>query len=133
MVSGREQLVKGVFALALALHSHALLPATDCNHNGLDDAGEVAAGKALDCNADGVPDECDVLPVNYDLDGPRLFVGASGGPLALADFDGDAHLDLAVAAAPSLRILVGDGAGGFRPGVGVINARSRRFLRTGDL
>jgi hypothetical protein len=77
----------GTFAAALILQPLDLLEATDCNGNGVDDPAEVARGSALDCNRDGVPDECDVLPVNCDLEGPELFVGNSGGPLALADFD----------------------------------------------
>jgi hypothetical protein len=31
---------------------------TDCNNNGIDDADDIAAG-AADCNANGVPDECE--------------------------------------------------------------------------
>ncbi|HRX84841.1 MAG TPA: hypothetical protein P5572_07470 [Phycisphaerae bacterium] len=31
----------------------------DCNENGVDDADDIAAGTSLDCDSNGVPDECD--------------------------------------------------------------------------
>jgi hypothetical protein len=52
---------------------------TDCNGNGVEDADDIGGGKSEDCNADGVPDECqddsdhdgvtddcDVCPVGND-------------------------------------------------------------------
>jgi glucose/arabinose dehydrogenase len=30
----------------------------DCNHNGIDDACDIASGTSLDANGDGIPDEC---------------------------------------------------------------------------
>ncbi len=33
----------------------------DCDHDGVSDADEIAAGTAFDCNGNGIPDECDVL------------------------------------------------------------------------
>ena len=33
---------------------------TDCNHNGICDADELAAGTAFDCNGNGVLDSCDI-------------------------------------------------------------------------
>ena len=33
---------------------------TDCNHNGIPDAQDLAAGTSADCNSNGVPDECDL-------------------------------------------------------------------------
>lgn len=32
---------------------------TDCNHNGIVDAKDIAAGSSDDCNGNGVPDECE--------------------------------------------------------------------------
>jgi len=35
-------------------------PIEDCNDNGQNDCGEIAAGLQEDCNGNGVPDECDI-------------------------------------------------------------------------
>lgn len=35
-------------------------PIEDCNENGQNDCGEIAAGLQEDCNGNGVPDECDI-------------------------------------------------------------------------
>jgi len=43
---------------AIALHG-TLTSGPDCNSNGLDDALELAAGSASDCNLNDTPDECD--------------------------------------------------------------------------
>ena len=32
----------------------------DCNENGIGDAEDIANGTSLDCNGNGVPDECDI-------------------------------------------------------------------------
>ena len=32
----------------------------DCNENGIDDADDIEDGTSLDCNGNGVPDECDI-------------------------------------------------------------------------
>lgn len=39
------------------------LPASrirDCNHNGVDDAEDIASGYSQDCNTNGIPDECEI-------------------------------------------------------------------------
>ena len=33
----------------------------DCNNNGLSDRDELASGAAEDCNANCIPDECDLM------------------------------------------------------------------------
>ncbi len=35
-----------------------IIPTNDCNHNGALDACDISSGTSQDCNADGVPDEC---------------------------------------------------------------------------
>ena len=52
--------------------------------------------------------------------GTRISVGTAPSSLALADFNRDGRLDLAVANSGSndVTILLGDGAGGFRPAAG---------------
>ncbi len=42
----------------------------DCNENGVDDATDIAEGRSLDCNGNGVPDECE--PGFVDCDGNGL-------------------------------------------------------------
>ena len=47
----------------------APMPAPDCDADGTSDAAEIAGG-AADCNANGVPDECDLtLQLSLDQDG----------------------------------------------------------------
>ena len=36
-------------------------PAHDCNHNGIDDGQDLTSGTSLDCDRDGLPDECVVI------------------------------------------------------------------------
>lgn len=78
----------------------------DCNHNGYLDADDIAAGRSLDCDASGVPDECE-CPGDLDGDGVRnlsdfvQFAGAygsqSGDPnyTPRADLNCDGFVDLA--------------------------------------
>ncbi len=53
--------------------------ARDCNGNGIADAQDLATGTSLDCNATGIPDECEAVEAG--------------------DFDGDGDLDSADVAA----------------------------------
>ena len=55
-----------------------------------------------------------------DTKGTRIRVGTSPASVALADFNRDRKLDIAVANSESrnVTILLGDGAGGFRPAAG---------------
>ncbi|MBI1827624.1 MAG: hypothetical protein HY287_06835 [Planctomycetes bacterium] len=85
----------------------------DCNGNQIDDAQDIAGGASLDCNGNGVPDECEYR-VDFDGDGLTTyndfatFLGNFTGPIVretasaprerdgsgtncsvLSDFDGD--------------------------------------------
>lgn len=44
--------------LALALLAVPAAAQSDCNGNGVRDADDIANGTSLDCNLDGIPDEC---------------------------------------------------------------------------
>ncbi|MFT7485797.1 MAG: hypothetical protein ACI9F9_001647 [Candidatus Paceibacteria bacterium] len=50
-----------------ALPEPVAAPLRDCNRNGVADSVDIAFGTSSDANANGVPDECDSLP----LDGPH--------------------------------------------------------------
>jgi hypothetical protein len=89
----------------------------DCNGNDVSDAQDIAAGTSLDCNATGVPDECetiaagdfdgdgdvdgaDLLSFNVCMDGPGLTPtlpnpSCAGAYLAAHDFTCDGFVDLA--------------------------------------
>ncbi len=74
---------KGVPALLLLLALQSA-QADDCNQNGVEDSQDIAEGFSLDCNADGIPDECQdaveqllgtvpylsiAMPVDFEPDG----------------------------------------------------------------
>jgi hypothetical protein len=61
-----------------------------------------------------------VQPHNASVKGARLKVGASPSAVEIADFNGDGKVDLAVANSgdKNVAILLGDGAGGFKPAAG---------------
>jgi VCBS repeat protein len=91
-------LVLGWTAAFLALIESAAM-ATDCNRNGVDDATDVETGASLDCNHDLIPDECDLLEVNYGLTVAETIPSPWDGnsDIALLDLEGNGALDLALA------------------------------------
>lgn len=66
----------------------------DCNRNGTSDVEDVRSGRSADCNEDGVPDECEVFPLQLGADFTMFDTPATKG-LAVGDFDGDGRSDLA--------------------------------------
>jgi len=44
----------------------------DCNENGTNDACDIAGGSSEDANGNGVPDECETSPCDWDLNGDGL-------------------------------------------------------------
>ncbi|MBK9127869.1 MAG: alpha amylase C-terminal domain-containing protein [Phycisphaerales bacterium] len=73
--------------------------ACDCNHNGVDDATDIANGTSLDLNGNGIPDECETPAAcpgdancdgSVDFDDIDYFVAALGGQQAWIDL----HLTL---------------------------------------
>lgn len=62
----------------------------------------------------------------------RLSAGASPGDVTAADLDGDGRLDLVVAAAGTLTVFRGDGAGGFRRSSAAAAGEGPTGLVTGD-
>ena len=95
MAVGRFPLVRGfleaTICLSLACPCGSLRGA-DCNENCLDDAAEVALE---DCNANGVPDDCDLKPAGADFDrGPPFSPGGVPGSLEAVDLDLDGFPDI---------------------------------------
>src|SRR5438093_7058484 len=45
------------------------LPASDCNKNGIEDNVDIEQGQSLDCNSDGVPDECELVEKDCNRNG----------------------------------------------------------------
>jgi VCBS repeat protein/dockerin type I repeat protein len=54
-------------------------PAYDCNHNRVDDGQDIAAGTSVDCDHDGLPDECVLL--------------SAACPFRRGDVTNDGHID----------------------------------------
>ncbi len=93
--------------------------AADCNLNGADDAADIAGGVSEDCNADGVPDECEGMLLRLGRRGQTIEVANRPRDVITADFDGDGELDIAagVLGSRSASVLVyrGRGGGEFAP------------------
>lgn len=89
--------------------AEVILSGNDCNGNGEDDAIDIAMEDSADVNNNGIPDECEQCPADFDGDGFvsgvdfDLYVNAFESGDAAADFDGDGFVsgidfDLFVAA-----------------------------------
>ena len=60
----------------------------DCNHNGVLDSTDVAHGTSTDCNANGLPDECEVVGEDCNDNGVPDACDFANGVLTDADHDG---------------------------------------------
>ena len=56
----------------------------DCNADGVTDADQLASGEAVDCDLNGVPDECEIIDDACVLYGSREFVEYDGAQAAAA-------------------------------------------------
>lgn len=72
--------------LRLNFVADVLTPITDCNGNGVDDAQDIATGASLDCDGNGLPDECEA-----DSDGDGIIDACDACPQIdnRLDSDGD--------------------------------------------
>ena len=118
----------------LLLFGARALSAADCNGNGSLDSEDVDAGRSQDCNANGVPDECELLPLPFGLPGTVPMVAAPR-VLAAADFNRDGRVDLVVssnAGEALISVLLQDASGEFSEAVYRV-ARSLNMITTADL
>ena len=60
----------------------------DCNHNGVLDSTDVATGKSTDCNANQLPDECEIIGGDCNDNGVPDVCDFANGVLTDTDSDG---------------------------------------------
>ena len=114
------------------------LGAQDCNVNEIEDLDDIRVGISEDCNSDGVPDECELVPLALGSTGDLLLLSVGPGAAASGDFNRDGLDDLAVgsgAISGGARVMVflSDGNGTFRPEVGYPVGAGSRSIRAADI
>ena len=88
-----------VFSLCLLFSAAASLPlsADDCNRNGVEDELDINSETSLDCDEDGVPDECQLAPVDFSSRELGITVSRYPRAITCADVDSDGVLDIITA------------------------------------
>ena len=92
--------------------------AEDCNRNGVEDDLDLAAETSMDCDGDGVPDECQLSPVDFTSRELGITVSRYPRAIACADVDSDGVLDIITAnkdgdTRSMVSVLKNDGSGVF--------------------
>ncbi|MBI4586105.1 MAG: VCBS repeat-containing protein [Planctomycetes bacterium] len=101
------QLFSSLFTLVLI----PPLPAEDCNANYRDDSDDIITGLSQDCNRNGVPDECDLLPTFGYLRALNTLSPLRPRRLIAIDLDQDGDQDLVTANFESGNISIISNAG----------------------
>ena len=70
--------------------------ALDCNFNEVEDAEDIASGNELDCNGNGVPDECEFVPLLFGISEAPVVLPARPRAVTTVDLDGDTSRELLV-------------------------------------
>ena len=106
-------IVSGFFLLAAQPAS-----AVDCNRNDIDDAADLTSGSSEDCNDNGVPDECEIAPVEFAV-GTASAVASRPQVIVVRDFNGDGLADVATGnrnrVTSTVSMVVNAGGGIFEP------------------
>jgi energy-coupling factor transporter ATP-binding protein EcfA2 len=94
--------------------------ALDCNRNGVEDVDDLTAATSEDCNADGVPDECELVPFDFGFRQETFVLGDGPRFTVVADFNSDGLDDLVSGnQAPDLSatvsVLLASAGGTFEP------------------
>jgi len=92
--------------------------AEDCNRNGVEDEQDIAAETSADCDSDGVPDECQLFPVDFSSRGLGVTVSRYPRAVICVDVDSDGILDIVTAnkdgdTRSMVTVLKNDGSGIF--------------------
>jgi hypothetical protein len=82
------------------------LAGADCNLNGVEYAEDLATAASLDCNGDGLPDECEVPPLWTTLEEEFASGGELVRDLFLEDFSGDGIDDLGIGTAKGVFVWI---------------------------
>ncbi len=88
-----------VFSICLLFSASLSLPVfgDDCNRNGVEDDLDINAQTSLDCDEDGVPDECQLAPVDFSSRELGNTVSRYPRAIICADVDSDGVLDIVTA------------------------------------
>ncbi len=82
-----------ILALSLNTGRAGAVSPVDCNDNGRDDLMDVVQGLSPDCNANGIPDECEVSAIDFGLI-PTYRGSHRIRTVITGDFNGDGRVDV---------------------------------------
>ena len=87
--------VTGVVSMfAVLLSPFGGVVGQNCDRRNSSDVDDIAAGRSADCNGNGLPDECELMPLRLSLLEGDLELGGNPRGLVIVDLDGDGRSDL---------------------------------------
>ena len=103
--------------LAVGCVAGSRLVAADCNGNEFDDVSDIAEARSVDCNSNGLPDECEGFPVQLGFRDEGVELAEVPLQILVADFNGDGAADVLAgsrsATESTFFLIPGQAGGGF--------------------
>ncbi len=103
---------------SFGIWNHPLHAQVDCNGNGIEDRKDILDQTSLDCDLNGIPDECDNDPFNFTLEKTILPLPQIPRVVVVGDFDRNGAEDIIAGArgvqeSSKLFLFLNDGFGTF--------------------